>query len=75
MGTNRPTRMWELARAVVQTRPCPDCGQPAGEWCMTLRDRSPRKIAEPHMARYPAGNRVQRDPANAALLNGRKELG
>jgi hypothetical protein len=68
MGVNRPTYMWDLARAVVGTRDCPDCKQPKGERCVNLRDNARPPIALPHVARYPGPNRNIGDPENTALL-------
>lgn len=73
MGSQRPTEMWALARAVVDARSCPYCDADKGNECWNMKARAyvdPRATTTPpHAVRYPAGNRRINDPANRALLD------
>lgn len=61
------TQMWDLA-AIATGRECPDCGAQPTQRCRSLRGNSGDEIAQPHPARYPAGDRNIGSPANAAAL-------
>ena len=67
MGAYRPTMMWELARAVIDSQECPRCGAPVKSKCRNLRSSVRTFIAEPHRERYPDGTRNQ-TPENMALI-------
>lgn len=65
------TKMWVLADIACRQR-CPTCKAEPGKRCVALPTQragfQDREISQPHSARYPGGNRLINDPANAAAL-------